>query len=572
MHAAERTSRFNALIWIRRTSGRICLTILLVLTALTGNAFPAKIRIMPIGDSITVGKNSGVGPDEEPYWVSYRKALRDKLVSAGYEIEYVGNEFSGNAVFADAQHEGHGGWHADGVEDKSIRPEIKGFLMDNKTDIVLLHIGTNDISGQLPSDVGNEIESILDEVDSYENAAGREVWVVLALIINRAKAIGCTLHSETAEFNGYLDQMANTRQNNGDRIVVVDMATQNGAGLDYEIQPDGDMFDCVHPYKTGYVKMAGEWFRGLQSILPTANAGSDKSANPGASVRLDGSSSSDSLGIITTYAWTQTAGSPSVELDDPAAKVTRFTAPSISEGTILTFKLTITDNQDFSHSDQVKVTVNGPPLAVAGEDQVVNTDASVTLDATASTDPGGAIDSYRWVQTAGSPAVALAGANSVKASFTAPEVASGGVDLFFRLTVTDDKGATAEDTVSVHVNGPPVADAGPDQETNSGATVRLDGTGSFDADGAISKHSWVQTSGPAVVLSDSAAAQPSFTAPAASDSSLILAFELAVADNLERLSTDSVTVTVFPPGKTPDSGGGGGGGGGGGCFITAAGN
>jgi hypothetical protein len=73
-------------------------------------AYPAAIRIMPLGDSITVGISSGVIPDNSQYYVSYRKALRDRLVTAGYEINYVGNELAGNGVFADAQQEGHGEW------------------------------------------------------------------------------------------------------------------------------------------------------------------------------------------------------------------------------------------------------------------------------------------------------------------------------------------------------------------------------------------------------------------------------------------------------------------------------
>jgi lysophospholipase L1-like esterase len=544
---------------------------LLVLAGFTCNAFSDAVRIMPLGDSITEGSSSGVV--DRDAWTSYRKDLHDLLAAGRYSTDFVGSLSNGTAVpgFTDVQHEGHGGWQAAGVAN-SILPNLNGFLTANPPDVVLLHIGTNDISsGQSPAGIRDEINLILNGIDAYEQSAGRPVWVVLALIVNRAT--GCTYRAQTTQLNDLLDAMAIVRQNSGDKIVIVDM---ENSITDYDRIDDGtidgEMFDCLHPFATGYDRMADAWYLGLLDILPTAAAGPDKNANPGASVSLNGSGSSDSLGTITTYAWTQTAGSPTVTLTNAGSAVASFTAPSVSGGATLTFRLTITDDRNFLHSDECKVTVNGPPLAVAGADQVVNAGTAVALDGSASSDPGGAIASHQWAQTAGSPLVSLAGAGTATASFTAPQVESGGVDLVFRLTVTDNKGATAEDTVTVHVNGPPVADAGPDQETNSGATVRLDGTGSFDADGAISKHSWVQTSGPAVVLSDSAAVQPSFTAPAASDSSLILAFELAVADNLERLSTDSVTVTVFPPGKTPDSGGGGGGGGGGGCFITAAGN
>jgi hypothetical protein len=215
------------------------------------------------------------------------------------------------------------------------------------------------------------------------------------------------------------------------------------------------------------------------------------------------------------------------------------------------------------------VVVNGPPVAVAGPDQEVNANATVTLDGTGSSDPGGAIDSFRWTQTAGSPVVVLAGGATAKASFKAPEVGSGGADMVFKLTVTDNKGAMAEDSLVVHVNGPPVADAGADQQVDPGATVRLDGSHSFDPDGSIGAHSWTQLSGPAVVLSGSASPQASFTAPAVS-AAAALTFELTVTDNSGRSSRDASTVTVAP-GVDPGAPDGGSGGGGGGCFITVAG-
>ena len=45
----------------------------------------------------------------------------------------------------------------------------------------------------------------------------------------------------------------------------------------------------------------------------------------------------------------------------------------------------------------------------------------------------------------------LTGANTATPSFTAP---TGPADLTFKLTVTDNQGATGTDTVAVHVNAP----------------------------------------------------------------------------------------------------------------------
>jgi lysophospholipase L1-like esterase len=522
---------------------KACLTALLLLVVAVSSAFSGAVRIMPLGDSITAGSNSGVVDDA--FWIAYRKDLYNRLVGGRYAVNFVGSQVNGSgAGLTDSQHEGHPGWSADGAPGESIRPAVRAFLTANPAEIVLLHIGTNDISsGQSPADIRDEVAGILDEIDAYEQSTRREVWVVLALIVKRA--IGCPLRDQTVTLNNLLDAMVQDRLDRpeSDRIAVVDM---EAALTDYTI--GGDMYDCIHPRSTGYTKIGAAWYQELIGILPTANAGSDKSVNPGALVSLDGSRSSDSLGTIITYAWTQTGGSPAARLDNPASKVAKFTAPSVSGGTTLTFKLTITDDREFSHNDQVQVVVNGPPVAVAGPDQEVNANATVTLDATGSSDPGGAIDSFRWTQTAGSPVVTLAGGATAKASFKAPEVGSGGVDLVFKLTVTDNKGATAEDSLVVHVNGPPVADAGADQQVDPGATVRLDGSHSFDPDGSVGAYSWAQLSGPAVVLSGSASPQASFTAPLPAAGGAELVFKLTVTDNRGATAADTLAVRVnLPP-------------------------
>lgn len=60
----------------------------------------------------------------------------------------------------------------------------------------------------------------------------------------------------------------------------------------------------------------------------------------------------------------------------------------------------------------------------------------------------------------------------------------------------------------------PIADAGPDQTVDSGATVHLDGSGSsVNGRSPIASYQWTQTSGPTVTLDDPTSANSSFTAP-----------------------------------------------------------
>jgi subtilase family serine protease len=133
----------------------------------------------------------------------------------------------------------------------------------------------------------------------------------------------------------------------------------------------------------------------------------------------------------------------------------------VTADTVLTFQLTVTDNQGATGSATVNVTVNDvpvanvPPTANAGNAQTVNEGSAVTLSGTG-TDSDGTIASYAWTQTAG-PAVTLTNANTAVASFTAPPVTADTV-LTFQLTVTDNQGATGTATTNVTVANVAVAE------------------------------------------------------------------------------------------------------------------
>jgi len=178
---------------------------------------------------------------------------------------------------------------------------------------------------------------------------------------------------------------------------------------------------------------------------------------------------------------------------------------------------------------------NSPPTANAGSDQLVLTGASVSLSGSG-TDADGTIASLAWTQTAGS-AVTLTGASSATPTFTAPASAEA---LEFRLTVTDNGGLARNDTVTVNVNAPPVAAAGPDQTVITATNVSLSGSGT-DANGTIASYAWTQTGGTAVTLSGASTATPSFTAPATAGA---LEFQLTVTDNQGASQSDLVAVMV----------------------------
>ena len=309
---------------------------------------------------------------------------------------------------------------------------------------------------------------------------------------------------------------------------------------------------------------------------PTADAGPDQTVKPGVNVSLDGSNSYDPENASLSYSWMPVKGNLGlIPLTKSNTATPSFTAPD--KNGYVDFQLTVTDNGGLTDTATIRITVqtevvdtNDPPEANAGSDQTVTEGQTVILDSSASTDADGSIASREWTQTGGIPTVTLPNPAAIKPVFTAPDVSAPTV-LTFMLTVTDNEGATDTDTITVTVNDDstpppkqnvaPSADAGEDQSVKEGVTVVLDSTGSTDADGTIASRIWNQTGGtPAVILSNSGAIKPTFTAPDV-DSSTVLTFSLVVTDDEGATSSaDTVQVTI-----TKSSGGGGGGG----CFINS---
>ena len=95
-------------------------------------------------------------------------------------------------------------------------------------------------------------------------------------------------------------------------------------------------------------------------------------------------------------------------------------------------------------------TTNLSPLAAAGPDQSVVELINVTLNASASSDPDGSISGYQWTQVGG-PAVTLSNATAAVATFVAPDV-NMGTSLIFAVVVTDNRGATSTDQITVFVS------------------------------------------------------------------------------------------------------------------------
>jgi lysophospholipase L1-like esterase len=238
----------------------------ILLIAWTNN-FTQTIRIMPLGDSITWGITylPAKSTDE-----GYRGFLKDSLDNAGYNTNFVGTLSNGNTL-TDKEHDGHPAWYANKSSScggacvgPGIAAAVDSFLTLHPADIVLLHIGTNDILLMDANPNTNTISGLVDDIEliiSNIHAHDANIIVIVALIVNSPENTNIT--SLITQLNAALS----TALTETSTLHVVDMES----ALTYpdDIVTDDLLSDAVHPDTSGYFKMAKVWFDKLKFVIDT---------------------------------------------------------------------------------------------------------------------------------------------------------------------------------------------------------------------------------------------------------------------------------------------------------------
>jgi lysophospholipase L1-like esterase len=222
------------------------------------------VRIMPLGDSITAGPGC------------WRAMLWHQLQTSGYtNIDFVGSVSDGGGCNPgytyDWDHEGHGGYSATGIADTNQLPP---WLDAARPDIVLMHLGTNDMWGHFIS-TDTKLAAFTKLIGQMR-ANNPIVKIIVAQIIPMSAAACSTCGADIVELNNALPGWAAGLTTAQSPITIVDQ----WSGFDAV----ADTVDGVHPNNTGFQKMANRWYPALAQVLngviPPASASQTRPASP----------------------------------------------------------------------------------------------------------------------------------------------------------------------------------------------------------------------------------------------------------------------------------------------------
>ncbi len=195
-----------------------------------------RLKIMPLGDSITFGSPN-------PAYGGYRRLLGKLLTNDGYVFDFVGSRRSGDGVVPDPDNEGHPGWTIQQIKEGI---DSSGWLESYQPDIILLHLGTNDITHRQAAAAPGNLSALLDDILARLPATR----VIVAQIIPFRRG-------PERVHQSYNDAVAAIVASKGPRVSKVDM--QN-------ILSPADYADGLHPNAAGYDKLARAWEAAIHSV------------------------------------------------------------------------------------------------------------------------------------------------------------------------------------------------------------------------------------------------------------------------------------------------------------------
>ncbi len=237
------------------------------------------------------------------------------------------------------------------------------------------------------------------------------------------------------------------------------------------LDSDGDLYTNLAEFSAGTFPGDASSYP-IDTTAPVITAFSLPASSSSLTVFITSFTASDNVGV-TGYMLTESSVAPAAGAAGWSAAAPGYYTFAVADiSTLYAWAKDAAGNVSSASSAQVDTTpsqqrVNQPPVAYAGNDQIVTEGQTVTLDAGGSTDDLGII-TYSWVQLdgpGGSPiaanhadAVVLSDPGSVTPGFVTPAVGVNGTTLTFELTVTDGDGDQAIDEVYITIDDNGISD------------------------------------------------------------------------------------------------------------------
>lgn len=198
------------------------------------------IKIMPLGDSITYGQGSTTGG-------GYRLPLWKDLSARGAQFTFVGSMQHGPTHFP-GDNEGLPGW-----EINQIAGHVVDWLKTYQPQIILLHIGTNDIiKNDNPAGAPARLKSLIDQITTTLPQA----TLIVAQIIPLTRRP--QFNTEVVTYNQAIPGIVQAEDAQGKHVLYVDMYHAVSASM---------LVDGAHPDDRAYALMAQVWENALIPLL-----------------------------------------------------------------------------------------------------------------------------------------------------------------------------------------------------------------------------------------------------------------------------------------------------------------
>jgi lysophospholipase L1-like esterase len=233
-----------------------------------GAATWADFTIMPLGDSITYGSQS-----QADIPGGYRTRLYSDLHNAGFTFTFAGTQTTNPSPTlrqaGQTHHEGHPGYRIDQIANNLDRNDgsqgNNGGLWFHKPappDIILLHIGTNDILQSFrTATMAQRLDSLIGQI--MADSPTSRLFVSSIIPLNRDANMKALVEAYNAQIR---DVIVPKYDSLGDQVIFVNQypnfVDANGNIIAARLP------DAIHPDHIGYDLMGDTWAAALQQAIP----------------------------------------------------------------------------------------------------------------------------------------------------------------------------------------------------------------------------------------------------------------------------------------------------------------